>query len=263
MAKTKKSEAKKRKRKRKRKAKKKGLGLSEKVLISLVLLIVILSAISIVFFLDPFKTGDGDGNGKQPTPPRAKIKVDKEDIFENETIEFDGEDSEGELEEYLWDFGDGDEGNGEVVTHTYREVGEFTVRLTVVDKRGDSHTDYNVVHVHYKETHAGSVSTTQTRSYVIPVEDMAENIRVKLTYPTGSVVVGQPSNDLDLDLYYPNGTLYASSDDQEPDEGNFQTEELWVPKQELMASFFGNWQVEVEGDTGLSVNFDIEVIVNY
>jgi hypothetical protein len=95
------------------------------------------------------------------------------------------------------------------------------------------------------------------------VEENAEGIKATLTYPTGSVIAGQPSNDLDIELYYPNGTLYMSSDEQEPDTGTTQTEWLNVPKQELMASFFGNWRMEITADTGIEVDFDVEVVVTY
>jgi PKD repeat protein len=207
---------------------------------------------------------DGDNNGNGNTdPPRAKIKVDLEEVFENGTIEFSGEDSTGDIKEYLWDFGDGDEGNGEVLSHTYREVGEYRVRLTVLDTHGEDHTDTHFIHVHHKDEHSGRITTTQSRSYVIGVEENAEGIKATLTYPTGSVIAGQPSNDLDIELYYPNGTLYMSSDEQEPDTGTTQTEWLNVPKQELMASFFGNWRMEITADTGIEVDFDVEVVVTY
>jgi hypothetical protein len=57
--------------------------------------------------------------------------------------------------------------------------------------------------------------------------------------------------------------LYKSSNNQEPDTGNYQTEELVVPTQELMATFFQNWKVVVSADTGLEVKFDLEISVNY
>jgi len=226
-------------------------------------LVVMMSVVLVTSLAGCLKDdNNGNGNGKT-TPPRAKVKVDLEDVFENGTIEFSGEDSTGDIKEYLWDFGDGDEGIGEVLSHTYMEVGEYRVRLTVVDTHGEDHTDIHFIHVHHKDVHSGKITTTQTKTHFIPVEDDAEGIRTTLTYLTGSLIGGLPSNDLDISLYYPNGTVYMSSEEQEPDTGTTQTEWLNVPKQELMASFFGNWRMEITADTGIEVEFDVEVVVSY
>ena len=48
---------------------------------------------------------------------------------------------------YHWDFGDGFEGNGPTVTHTYEQIGTYTVTLTVKDAEGNSHTDTAIVTV--------------------------------------------------------------------------------------------------------------------
>ena len=53
-----------------------------------------------------------------------------------EELTFDGsgsEDSDGEITEYAWDFGDGSTGTGAAPVHTYAEVGEYTATLTVKD----------------------------------------------------------------------------------------------------------------------------------
>ncbi|HVL03007.1 MAG TPA: S8 family serine peptidase, partial [Acidimicrobiales bacterium] len=52
---------------------------------------------------------------------------------------FDGtasSDSDGTLQSYEWDFGDGSRASGSVVQHTYQAAGSYTVRLTVVDDDG-------------------------------------------------------------------------------------------------------------------------------
>lgn len=40
--------------------------------------------------------------------------------------------------QYAWSFGDGTEGNGHVVEHTYKRPGTFTVKVTVLDDAGQS-----------------------------------------------------------------------------------------------------------------------------
>jgi PKD repeat protein len=56
-------------------------------------------------------------------------------VVVGEVVNFDGSGStcsEGEIDEYNWDFGDGTSANGIKVNHTYNTAGKFTVRLEVV-----------------------------------------------------------------------------------------------------------------------------------
>jgi len=56
-----------------------------------------------------------------------------------EEITFDGSgssDSDGEITQYMWDFGDGSTGTEASPAYTYTEVGEYTVALTVEDDDG-------------------------------------------------------------------------------------------------------------------------------
>ncbi len=48
------------------------------------------------------------------------------------------EDPDGRVVSYTWDFGDGEVGEGESVSHTYAEAGTYTVGLTVTDDGGKS-----------------------------------------------------------------------------------------------------------------------------
>ena len=53
-----------------------------------------------------------------------------------ELIEFDGSnsyDKDGEIIEYLWNFGDKTTGSGKIVTHSYAKTGRYRVTLTVID----------------------------------------------------------------------------------------------------------------------------------
>ena len=49
-------------------------------------------------------------------------------------------DPDGEIEEYVWDFGDGKRGRGERVTHTFQGKGTYNVQLTVTDDGGKETT---------------------------------------------------------------------------------------------------------------------------
>jgi C1A family cysteine protease len=48
---------------------------------------------------------------------------------------------EGEITEYEWDFGDDATGSGVITTHTYEELGEYTVTLTITDSDNNEVTE--------------------------------------------------------------------------------------------------------------------------
>jgi len=58
-------------------------------------------------------------------------------------LSFDGSGSsdDGSIKSYVWDFGDGTQGNGVNTSHTYTSTGSFTVTLTVEDNEGNSDSD--------------------------------------------------------------------------------------------------------------------------
>lgn len=63
---------------------------------------------------------------------------------ENKPIEFDGfESSPGDssVENFEWDFNDGNTATGETVTHEFEENGEYNVELTVTDEEGNKDSD--------------------------------------------------------------------------------------------------------------------------
>jgi PKD repeat protein len=49
---------------------------------------------------------------------------------------------------YRWEFGDGSEGLGSIVSHSYAQAGSYTVKLTVMDKDGAQGTDMAMVQVY-------------------------------------------------------------------------------------------------------------------
>jgi len=64
--------------------------------------------------------------------------------YQNDLLTFDGgnsSDLDGEIIEYLWDFGDGENGTGERTTHRYTQLGTYTVILTVQDDKGGAHSE--------------------------------------------------------------------------------------------------------------------------
>lgn len=71
----------------------------------------------------------------------------------NEQIYFDGSgssDPDGSIANYEWDFGDGGEGLGVSLEHTYTKIGVYPVILTVTDNKGKS--DLDITYAYISET---------------------------------------------------------------------------------------------------------------
>lgn len=81
---------------------------------------------------------DADGRGA-PFPPTALLDSDCTD----ENCLFDGSASTApgaSITSYAWDFGDGSQGTGATVEHSYAQSGSYTVTLTITTTRGGTAT---------------------------------------------------------------------------------------------------------------------------
>ena len=80
--------------------------------------------------------------------PNASFTVSPSSPTTEETVTFDAaesSDSDGTIESYDWEFGDGSTASGQTATHSYTSTGEYTVALTVTDD--DGATDSNATTV--------------------------------------------------------------------------------------------------------------------
>ncbi|NOX44806.1 MAG: PKD domain-containing protein [Caldiserica bacterium] len=73
----------------------------------------------------------------EPAPPRGDPPL---------TVRFSAAQSTGEIDEYIWQFGDGNTATGSVAEHTYTLPGNYTVTLRVVGPQGED-TARITVHV--------------------------------------------------------------------------------------------------------------------
>lgn len=84
--------------------------------------------------------GDGEGNsGTANQPPVARITASPVSGPAPLAVSVSGEastDADGTIAGYAWTFGDGGGGSGARAEHTYANVGEFTITLTVTDDKG-------------------------------------------------------------------------------------------------------------------------------
>jgi parallel beta-helix repeat protein len=74
-------------------------------------------------------------------PPVASFTYSPGNPIVDQEITFDASDSydpDGSITNYEWDFGDGEVGIREIVTHSYSSTGDYLVTLTVTDNEGIS-----------------------------------------------------------------------------------------------------------------------------
>ncbi|WP_323675501.1 S8 family serine peptidase [Halorubellus sp. PRR65] len=103
-----------------------------------------------------------DGDNQAPT---VSIDAGATTIPVGAEVEFDGSassDSDGSIESYAWDFGDGTTDTTATVMHAYDQAGEYTVSLTVTDDDGASST--KSLDVTVEPDQGGSCGDTSTNS---------------------------------------------------------------------------------------------------
>ena len=94
-------------------------------------------------------------------PPQAQISATPTAGILPLTVQFSASgstDSDGTIVSYDWDFGDGQSGSGEVISHTYQSAGNFTAILTVTDDKGAIDTDSVVIAVSASGSESGNGS---------------------------------------------------------------------------------------------------------
>ena len=117
-------------------------------------------------------------------PPTAHISTNTTSGSAPLTVIFDGVqsfDPDGNIVQYIWNFGDGNNATGSSVTHQYAEVGLFNVSLKVIDNNGGTGTDFQNI----TTTQAtgiekiGNLSKETSPKYVKPTELWAYKLPAK------------------------------------------------------------------------------------
>lgn len=114
-------------------------------------------------------SSDDDSSGNTDSSvnvsPTASFTVSSSSATTETAMVFDGSgstDSDGSIEAYAWDLGDGSSGSGKTVTHTYQIAGTYTVQLTVTDNDGATGTDAQTVEISEAESVEQTISGTVT-----------------------------------------------------------------------------------------------------
>jgi len=83
--------------------------------------------------------------------PIASCRFSNDAPVLRESVLFDASasiDTDGQLVDFIWDFGDGSTRRGTRVSHTYEEIGLYVVQLTVMDNAGAIATISHTMTVH-------------------------------------------------------------------------------------------------------------------
>ncbi|MEA2061155.1 MAG: PKD domain-containing protein [Thermodesulfobacteriota bacterium] len=123
--------------------------------------------------------GSGSSNDKN-RPPECTITMDKTGGFPPLDVNFSarGEDADGNIASYTWDFGDDSTGTGPSVSHTYTLPGQYTVLLTVVDDQGGLASDAVLIRVGEEE------------SYILPLSVTPASASIDISTPLTFAVLG-------------------------------------------------------------------------
>jgi PKD repeat protein len=154
----------------------------------------------------------GGGPGAENQPPVANVSVSDRIGFIGNLLVFNASrshDSDGYITKWLWDFGDGTNGSGEVTIHTYYTIGIYTVTLTVFDEKNATGSDTLVVEIISanlppdKPMMNGPTTGTKNRLYTFSVYSIdLDNDFLQYTIDWGDST-HNTSN------FLPNGTIYS------------------------------------------------------
>ncbi|MEY7852193.1 PKD domain-containing protein [Natrarchaeobius sp. A-rgal3] len=106
-----------------------------------------------------------------PDGPTAAFDVSNVSPAPGDDVEFDASVSEGRIDAYEWDLGDGTEASGEVVVHSYTDEGEYEVELIVSDADGETDIDSMAVTVLEEDESDGDVTADTTLEEFYPEYD--------------------------------------------------------------------------------------------
>jgi PKD repeat protein len=144
-------------------------------------------------------------------PPQANAGTNKNSKV-GQPVSFNGTsstDSDGTIVSYVWDFGDGSNSSGSVVSHVYSSPGTYTVSLTATDNSGATDTDTAVAIITEDSTTPTPPATTNKPPKAVAGND----VKVKV----GESVHFDASGSTD-----PDGTITKYSwdfgDDRDSDE---------------------------------------------
>lgn len=160
-------------------------------------------------------------------------------------VQFTNNSTGGDI--YLWDFGDGTFSSDENPTHTYTQIGEYTVELLVSDSQGCKAPDSATVEV--------SVGSFEAGEIVIP-PTICKGIPYQLEASGGINYIWSPANVLDDPTSAtPIATVYGTT--------NFTViviDSCGRDTLQVTLAVFDD-EISVSPDTSVCLNFDVQIEV--
>jgi parallel beta-helix repeat protein len=127
--------------------------------------------------------------------PTANFDYAPTDIFANQKVTFDASssyDTDGAITKYDWDFSDGTNGTGVIVTHSYTAPGKYNVVLTVTDDDSLTNSKSNEITVEETENAIYVPDNYPTIQEAVDAAESGETIIVRDGSYTENVVVNNP-----------------------------------------------------------------------
>lgn len=129
--------------------------------------------------------------------PKARFSIDNRNPNVDQWVNFDASNSNGDIEEYRWDFGDGDTYTDDDprVRHRYNFEGDYTVELTVKEYDGDEDTETKTINVRRDDEE--ETNSAPDVNLVQP----SNNQRINLPYTLRWDVSDPENDDVDSTVY--------------------------------------------------------------
>jgi PGF-pre-PGF domain-containing protein len=148
-------------------------------------------------------------------PPYPDFEFTPSNPVVGEEVVFDASDSydDGEIVSYLWEFGDGSDGEGRIASHVYEHPGTYTVNLTVVDDDNIYRTISKNITVGEYEIRLDRLSSTS--AIVIEPERVvrvvfSENLTENLSVTELKLRSKEPAKLVLSESYAPPGLIYGT-----------------------------------------------------
>ncbi|MCW4048377.1 MAG: PKD domain-containing protein [Candidatus Bathyarchaeota archaeon] len=111
-----------------------------------VITVLVIGIIGLVIFKEEITSPDQETDILSPIP----VIMADEEANQSESVQFDASSSSDNvgIVSYEWDFGSGDQANGESVSYAFPNYGDFRVELKVTDKAGNKGTVYHTIKVY-------------------------------------------------------------------------------------------------------------------
>jgi len=189
---------------------------------------------------------ENEKKGEETYVLEAVISVDKNIIYENDTITFNASLSKGDIVKYEWNFGDNETGVGAVVTHRYTEANTYQVKLKITDKDNNMKIKQTFVYVNYKSTLEGNIDKGDKTQHVFAVKSAAKKATIILTYtptyPPWGDRIQMENLDLSVLAKWNNTYEYVNCSNNTNDNGK---ETVNINRYDIMYHEPGEWLAEV------------------